>query len=102
MTSEESKAVLCFACHKDTGYSLDAKIMRSDECPHCYASLHTCKMCHFYDPSAYNECRENQAERILEKEKPNFCDFYILRGSGEDPNKKKDDLLSAANSLFKD
>ncbi|RZF23309.1 hypothetical protein DAY19_05460 [Halobacteriovorax vibrionivorans] len=71
-----------------------------EECPYCYASLHCCKMCKFYDKSAYNECRESSADRIVEKEKANFCDYFILKG-GSDNGDGKDDLLAAANALFK-
>ena len=41
------------------------------------------------------------ANRVLEKEKANFCDFFKLSapsGGGDDKNS----LLDAANSLFKD
>jgi len=58
-------------------------------------------MCKFYDPSSYNECKEPVAERILEKEKPTFCEFFKLAGSG-DHEDDKNSLLDAANSLFKD
>mgnify|MGYP000450689798 FL=1 len=57
-------------------------------------------MCKFYDQSAYNECRESSADRIVEKEKSNFCDYFILKGSGNNGT-DKDDLVNAANALFK-
>ena len=58
-------------------------------------------MCKFYDESAYNSCKENQAERIVEKEKANYCDYYVLLG-GKDEKEELQDQISAANSLFKD
>ncbi|EQC51685.1 hypothetical protein M901_2861 [Bacteriovorax sp. DB6_IX] len=57
-------------------------------------------MCKFYDPTAYNECKETNADRILEKEKANFCDYFILKG-GSGSGDEKDDLMAAANALFK-
>tara|TARA_Y100000590_G_scaffold469529_1_gene658039 strand:- start:503082 stop:503381 length:300 start_codon:yes stop_codon:yes gene_type:complete len=89
----------CFSCHKDLDLASGAKIMRNEECSHCYASLHSCKMCQFYDQSAYNECREPSADRIVEKDKANFCDYFIL--SGTDGGNNQSDAEAAANALFK-
>jgi hypothetical protein len=57
-------------------------------------------MCKYYDPSAYNECRESVADRVVDKEKANYCDFFILVGNsqGQVP---KDKLMDMANSIFK-
>ena len=90
----------CYQCH--TEFELDERITvgRTEECPKCYASVRCCRMCTFYDSTAYNECREPTAERILDKTKPNFCDFYQL-GKGDTYKDKKQDLLSAADALFK-
>jgi|TARA_Y100000780_G_C13696111_1_gene423234 hypothetical protein len=41
------------------------------------------------------------ANRVLEKEKANFCDFFKL-GGGSNSGEEKQDLLDAANALFKD
>ncbi|MCO4793610.1 MAG: hypothetical protein KC493_07855 [Bacteriovoracaceae bacterium] len=101
MTEEKQTELSCYNCEKNLGLNPGQKIHRSEECPHCYANLHSCKMCEFYDTSAYNECRETQADRILEKENANFCDYFVLRGSGSGGGNSKEDILSAANSLFK-
>lgn len=95
-----SNDVNCYACHKVTGLQAEEKISLKEECPYCYASLHCCKMCKFYDKTAYNECRESSADRIVEKEKANFCDYFILKGGGESGD-DSNDLLAAANALFK-
>ena len=57
-------------------------------------------MCEFYDKNSYNECRESSAERVVDKEKANYCDYFKLSGknSGVDP---KQAALDALNSLFK-
>ncbi|GAB4265221.1 MAG: hypothetical protein Kow0092_17400 [Deferrisomatales bacterium] len=49
---------------------------RRDTCPGCGAELHACVQCAFYAPGHYNDCREPQAERVLDKERANFCDFF--------------------------
>lgn len=97
---EASSKIQCHSCNKDLGLAPEQKILRSEECPYCYASIHCCKMCKFYDPTTYNECRETSADRIVEKDKANFCDYFILKGSGGSGN-EKEDLMAAANALFK-
>ncbi len=52
------------------------RVGRREACPSCGADLHCCKGCRFYDPAAYNECHEPVAERVVEKEKANFCDYF--------------------------
>lgn len=91
----------CFKCEKDLDLKAGSNISRQEECPHCFQSLHVCKMCVHYDESSYNECREPVADRITEKEKANFCDYFKLgdvKGSGDN----KQSALDAANALFKD
>jgi hypothetical protein len=94
------EAVLCHACKKNLDLAAGSKVPRNEECPYCYSSIHVCKMCNFYDSTAYNECRESSADRIVEKEKANFCDFFVLKG-GKSPNETKEDLLKNASALFK-
>mgnify|MGYP003665563934 CR=1 FL=1 len=101
MSPAESEIVLCYKCNSETEIMTDSKVHRSEECPKCFASLHSCMMCFFYDKTAYNECREPMANRILEKEKANFCEFYKLKGSAAEGD-KKENLMDAANALFKD
>jgi hypothetical protein len=41
------------------------------------------------------------AERVVEKEKPNFCGYFILGDGVNSSTKEKDALKSAADALFK-
>ncbi len=68
---------VCFSC----GSQLDGrdKPGRADTCPVCDADVHCCRNCEFYDAGSYNECRESQAERVLEKDRSNFCDYFAFR-----------------------
>lgn len=66
--------MFCFSCGKEI--QKNDRVGRRDQCPSCHHDLHACKNCEFYDPSAYNECREPQAERVLDKEASNFCDYF--------------------------
>ena len=58
-------------------------------------------MCQHYDKSAYNECREPNADRVLDKEKANFCDYYKFGNPGKQEGPSKEYLLAKANALFK-
>ena len=93
-------SLTCYKCQKDTGLETNDDISRSEECQNCYTNLRCCHMCKFYDKNSYNECREPTAERVLDKEKANFCDFFKL-GSADSSSDSTQDLLAQANSLFK-
>ena len=94
-------SIQCFKCGKALPDTYKVMVARSDACPFCTADIRCCKMCHFYDPKSYNECRESNADRITEKEKANFCDYYKIGGSGNDAEKERQDQLAKAMALFK-
>ncbi len=68
---------LCFSCKKELATS--EKAGRTETCPFCHADLHCCLNCRFYDSGAYNQCREPQAERVIAKDRSNFCDYFAFR-----------------------
>ncbi|MEO5331690.1 MAG: hypothetical protein H7839_06670 [Magnetococcus sp. YQC-5] len=53
---------------------------RSDVCVGCSKDTRVCLNCRFHDPGSYNECRETVAERIVDKERANFCDHFKSKG----------------------
>jgi hypothetical protein len=77
-------------------------IGRNDSCPTCDYDLHVCKNCRFYDPSSYNECRENQAEWVREKDKLNFCDHFEPNTFTETSTGINRKTRSTFDSLFKE
>ena len=89
----------CFQCKKTT--QSQGKIGFREECNHCRSDLHVCKNCEFYDPKAYNECREPSADVVREKERSNFCDFFNPRQGAEATLDKAAQLKAAAEALFK-
>jgi hypothetical protein len=91
----------CHACGKEL--QIERKVGRSEACPHCGADLHVCLNCVFYSPGAYNECREPQAERVVEKSRNNFCDYFTLAGGSIRGRaaSKKDDARSRLDNLFR-
>jgi hypothetical protein len=92
----------CAFCHKDI--ENHGKIGRQDTCPHCGRDMRCCKQCTFYDQDAYNECREVAAERIVDKERANFCDFFLQKGkkkiTGSSYNRTKE-AKEALEALFR-
>ncbi len=75
---------------------------RADTCRKCGRDTKTCRACEFYDRSSNNECRESQAERVVEKERSNFCDYFKPKsGIGDANAKAREDMKAAAEALFK-
>lgn len=95
----EKKGGNCWNC----GAELSAMDYgRGDSCPQCGRDTKVCKNCEFYAPSYNNSCRENQAERVVDKERSNFCDYFIPRAlnfTGGDA--ARDAARAAAEALFR-
>jgi hypothetical protein len=88
-------------CHSCGGeIELIDKVKRSDDCEHCGAPLHCCKNCNFYDPYVHNQCRESSTLWEPDKEKANFCTYFIPR-HGEAEQEDKSAALSQLEALFK-
>lgn len=64
----------CKNCGCDIGSP--ERIGRRDTCPSCGSDLHSCRNCSFFEPGAYNDCREPNAERVIDKERSNFCEYF--------------------------
>jgi len=77
------------------------KVARNDTCPNCGGDLRCCKQCNFYQPNAYNECKEVIAERIVDKERANFCDYYIAKNSSQGKVNRTQNARDALEALFK-
>lgn len=87
-------------CHNCNTEITTVKILsRSDTCPNCDSDLRCCLNCTFYDTFSYNECKENQAERITEKDKANFCDFFKFRKSDNATSKSRPQMPKKENPL---
>lgn len=93
------KRLYCWSCNFEI--VLIDKVVRADPCPSCDKDLRCCKNCRFWDPGAHNQCRENLAEYVPDREKANFCaSFEIRKGklnASEDVNAAKTKL----DALFK-
>lgn len=91
----------CHSCRKEL--DIDAKVGRSETCPFCDSDLHVCYNCRFYSPSSYNECGEPQAERVVDKDRRNFCEYFSFADTApaEQAQEARPDARDRLESLFK-
>lgn len=69
------KPLSCWRC----GQPLTAVIFpmsRREECQGCGADQHVCKLCRHYSPGRADDCSEDRAEAVTNKESANFCDYF--------------------------
>lgn len=60
----------------------------SATCPHCYAFMHCCMNCRFFDAYAHNKCRIPTTEWVADREKNNFCDEFEFKDDSDSTTKK--------------
>jgi len=96
----EDKRHYCHQCKTEIVF--EVKLQRADGCPHCGTDLHCCHNCEYWDPSAHNQCREHIAEYIPDREKANYCSFFVFRnGPAEDTGAKVTVAKAKLDALFK-
>ena len=93
----------CYRCGASLS-ALSLPLSRRDQCPDCSADLHVCKMCVSFDNTVPRKCREDGAEDVTDKERPNFCDWFKPSDKAFDPMRKSDAdaAQEALASLFGD
>jgi hypothetical protein len=79
--------LVCWKCGASVT-ELPLPLSRLAECPKCRAYLHACRLCEFYDPRLTDQCREERAEEVLDKEHANFCDWFKPRPNAYRPPDK--------------
>jgi hypothetical protein len=88
-------------CHRCGGtVSLVERIGRRQTCLHCDADLHCCRNCRFFDMSAHNQCREPQAERQVDKERGNFCEYFAFSDRPAAASQPSADARAKLEALF--
>ena len=99
---ESNSEPTCYSC----GAVLDlpaGAVGRGEECHSCRADVRVCRNCQRFDSRSYNECSEPMADRVVDKEKRNFCDYFQIGtstgASGADSS--KDEALKKLDDLFK-
>jgi hypothetical protein len=67
--------LVCWKCGASV-VDLSLPFSRTDECRHCRAQLHVCRMCRFYDTSKAKYCSEPVADEVQDKTRANFCGYF--------------------------
>lgn len=70
-----------------------------DECPACAKGLHVCRQCRYFDPKKHNQCHEVQAERVVDKTRSNFCDYFQIHDPASSPDNQQAQSDSAKQAL---
>lgn len=75
---------------------------RETLCLKCSKPTRVCRNCRWYDPAFTNQCQEPQAEKVQDKIRANYCDFFepttAIKGGAAGPD---GDHRQAAEDLFK-
>jgi len=86
----------CYNCGEELVF--EVKIGRRDMCPNCYAYLHCCYNCKFWNKDVHNQCTENQGEFIRDRAEGNFCLYFTFKpvdeSSAEEEARKAKEKLS--------
>ena len=91
---------VCFKC--GTTLELGSQVGFKECCPKCDYDIHCCRNCTFYDLNSYNNCKESQADRVVDKEKANFCDYFRIRVGANLTSPSLSDSKPKAQSLLDD
>lgn len=96
-------SIACYRCGASLA-ALSLPLSRRDQCPACSADLHVCHMCRQFDPAVPRQCREDDADDVTDKGKPNFCDYFAPSEHAFDPARKAeaDAARAALDGLFGD
>jgi hypothetical protein len=90
----------CFYCARQI--EVAQRVGFRQVCDGCGRPLHACLNCQFYEPSYNNQCRETQAERVVEKDRANFCEYFSLRQTSQGQRlAATKDARSQLEALFK-
>jgi len=96
---EQLKGFTCFKCQGELNPEF---VGRRELCPKCTSDVRVCLNCTFFDPAAYNQFLETQAQPVVEKDRANFCSYFRPRmGGSASAGPTKDDLLKSLDDLFK-
>ena len=94
--ADDRSSLTCWRCAASLAH-LSLPLSRMDNCAHCGIDVHVCRQCVSYDRAAPRQCRNDDAEDVKEKERPNFCDWFrpghnAWQGQGAAAQRGPDDL----------
>jgi len=92
----------CFSCSAAVELAAGERVGFRDTCEKCDSDLHVCLNCTHYDSSAYNQCREPNAEWVSERERANRCDYFAYGDRSHDSaSAEKARAHTTLDDLFK-
>lgn len=94
-------AYYCYKCSCEIALSSDAVVGRNESCSKCNSDLRCCYNCEFYDESCYNHCKEPLSDRVLDKDRSNFCDYFHFAKDRKGNQTEKATYLKDLDDLFK-
>ena len=87
--------------HCGTGIDTRERVEFRATCPSCDRALHVCLNCKHYDPTYYNQCRETAAERVVDKQRANYCEYFAAGRHTAQTKDASSDARSQLEALFK-
>ena len=70
-----SHNLICWNCGASIAYAI-LPLSRRETCKQCEAEQHVCRLCKFHAPRVSDQCTEDRAEQVSNKELANFCDYF--------------------------
>jgi len=97
------KELACWHCGESLK-DVPRPIRPSMRCPSCRADLHACRMCRHHDTRYIGDCAHEQADKVLDKEKANYCTYFSPRPDAHSPkqNEAADHAKAELAALFGD
>ena len=92
-----SAEIVCYNCGASLA-ALTLPLSRRDMCPGCSVHVHVCRMCSHYDPTVIGQCREEDAEEVLEKNKVNYCEWFAPVTGAFDADRRGGQLAAMADA----
>jgi hypothetical protein len=94
--------VRCHGCGAERELAPGERIGFRESCDACGRDLHVCLNCRFHDPTAYNECREPNTERVADRDRANRCEYFAPGGAGAaSDDSARESAKSQLDALFK-
>jgi hypothetical protein len=91
----------CPSCQTEIPLAAGETVGFRDACDRCRTDLHTCVSCIHHDPAAYNQCRESSAERVLDPECANRCEYFRPTDESTTRSDDRGEAMADLESLFK-
>jgi hypothetical protein len=92
----------CFSCNAAVELAAGERVGFRDTCEACDADLHICLNCIHHDSTAYNQCRESNAEWVSDRERANRCDYFAYgNGSHGSADAERAHAHTSLDDLFK-